>query len=179
MAWSCVAIVIAFAAHTGVIAETSWDLPPDSSQEAVRLELFAMPLCPYGRDALAALLRAAQEYPGEIKLDICYIAAERDAAAAVGPTRYLSSSGIDDVLAGIRAVVIEHLYPTAYLDYLRRGVARPSASWEEWALEENLDTKLIDAYCSSEQGLRWYEENTAVARTRQVASPDAPASCEG
>lgn len=161
------------------------------STDRVRLDLYVMPHCPFGRLAIQQLVPTVVAAPGQVDLYVRYIADEEDEqngaprAASVGRRRlscrgkatdgahgFLSLHGADEVEAGIRQVAVEELYPNRYLAYVLSRAKRLDVSWKEAMAELDIDVARIEAFADSDEGKAAYKKNIDEANVRGIhASP--------
>lgn len=163
------------------------------SPERVRVELFVMAHCPYGMRAEAALESALKAFGNGIDFRLHFIAQEAGKGSAptaplrphvpgretcesgtvYGTGRFLSLHGDAEVEEGIRQVVMMHLYPDRYYDYiLHRNENMGSPDWQASARRAGIDPERVAVAASGAEGEALFRDNIRRANRLGIqASP--------
>ena len=163
------------------------------SRKRVRVELFVMAHCPYGMRAEAALEPALKAFGDGIDFRLHFIAQEAGKESAPpaplrplepgrescesgtvhGTGRFLSLHGDAEVEEGIRQVVMMHLYPDRYYDYiLHRNEVMDSPDWQASARRAGIDPERVAVVASGAEGEALFRDNIRMANRLGIqASP--------
>ena len=159
----------------------------------VKVELFVMAHCPYGMRAEAALAPTLKAFGDGIDFRLHFIAQEAgkdpvpsaplrpltsqgescDSGMVFGTGRFLSLHGDAEVEEGIRQVVMMHLYPDRYYDYiLYRNEAINTPDWQTSARRAGMDPERVGAVTSGSEGDALFREN--ILRANQLGIKASP-----
>ena len=159
----------------------------------VEVELFVMAHCPYGMRAEAALASTVRAFGDAIDFRLHFIAQEAgDEPVPTGPLRplrrqsescesgavsgtgqFLSLHGDAEVEEGIRQVVMMHLYPDRFYDYiLHRNEDMESPDWQVSAGRAGIDPERVAEIASGVEGETLFREN--IRRANQLGVTASP-----
>lgn len=146
----------------------------------VEVELFVMAHCPYGMRAETALAPTVKAFGDGIDFRLHFIAQEAgkepvsagplrplrshgescESGAVSGTGRFLSLHGDAEVEEGIRQVVMMHLYPDRFYDYiLDRNENMESPDWQTSARRTGINPERVAEIAASEEGETLFREN--------------------
>ncbi len=159
----------------------------------VKVELFVMAHCPYGMRAEAALASTLKAFGDGIDFRLHFIAQEAgkgrvpsgslrpsqtqrescDSGMVFGTGSFLSLHGDTEVEEGVRQVVMMHLYPDRYYDYiLYRNEDIHSPDWQASARRAGMEPERVAAVASGADGEVLFRENILRANLLGIqASP--------
>ncbi|MDE2999308.1 MAG: DsbA family protein [Gemmatimonadota bacterium] len=162
----------------------------------VKVELFVMAHCPYGMRAEAALAPTVRAFGDGIDFRLHFIAQEAgkepvsagplrplrplrshgescESGAVSGTGRFLSLHGDAEVEEGIRQVVMMHLYPDRFYDYiLDRNENMASPDWQTSAGRAGIDAERVAEFTSGAKGETLFSEN--IRRSNQLGVRASP-----
>jgi len=133
----------------------------------IDIELFTMPMCPYGAEALKNILDIAKN-TNKISLHVYYIAETTGEENNLSLQSFQSLHGADEVLAGIIAVVVENFFPEKYMSFLENSVLYPEKRWEEWADFTRSELEMLAASLQTEDALYLYAENISESQKKSI-----------
>ena len=155
------------------------------------IELYWMPYCPYGIQAVQKLLKLSDTEKVEVHYH--YIAIDKlidnshlgknnassglagcDSFATTLPIgnytegRFYSLHGKAEVEEGVRQVIISKEYSKQWRSYLQRFVENPSEDWQERCRQVAVPVEKINQLVQSKQGEKWYAEDLRYARGKGI-----------
>ncbi len=162
-------------------------------ENRVKVELFVMAHCPYGMRAEATLAPTLQAFGDGIDFRLHFIAQEAgkgpvpsgpvhprqsqrescDSGQVFGTGSFLSLHGDAEVEEGIRQVVMMHLYPDRYYDYiLYRNEDVDSPDWQASARRAGIEPERVAEMASGADGEALFRDNILRANVLGIqASP--------
>lgn len=181
----------------GLVAEASGSdvmrARAGDSGSPVKVELFVMAHCPYGMRAESALAPAVRAFGDGIDFRLHFIAQEAgkepvsagplrplrshsescESSAVSGTGRFLSLHGDAEVEEGIRQVVMMHLYPDRFYDYiLDRNENIESPDWQTSAGRVGIDAERVAKMASGTEGEKLFGDN--IRRANQLGVRASP-----
>ena len=170
--------------------------PAGDAGSRIKVELFVMAHCPYGMRAEAALAPTVKAFGDGIDFRLHFIAQEAgketvpagplrplrsqsescESSAVSGTGRFLSLHGDAEVEEGIRQVVMMHLYPDRFYDYiLDRNENMESPDWQASARRAGINPERVAEIASGAEGEALFGEN--IRRANQLGVGASPTLC--
>lgn len=158
----------------------------------LRCELYWMPHCPYGQEALRSLFAVGASEKGFDSIELNYIANEHSAESGVSSSPVLDSSppsrgcqqatlpkrpdfrrfsslhGRTETEEAIRQVMICKQWPSQWKAYLRRFIENPSQSWKERCQMTGIPFEKVEKLMASDQADAWFSKNIRRSRDRGI-----------
>lgn len=170
--------------------------PAVDAGSRIKVELFVMAHCPYGMRAEAALAPTVAAFGESIDFRLHFIAQEAgkepepagpirplrplrsrgescESSAVSGSGPFLSLHGDAEVEEGVRQVVMMHLYPDRFYDYiLDRNGNMASPDWQTSATRAGIDAERVAEIASGAKGETLFREN--IRRANQLGVRASP-----
>ena len=131
----------------------------DHAPAVIHADLYIMPRCPYGLDALRQLLDLRREFGKTLELRVHFIGS-RDPVTAIKPPileDYHSLHGPEEVETTLACTLVSHLYPDRYISFLEALAQDDEISWRGAAGKVAIDIELLENQIKSPESALWLD----------------------
>jgi tetratricopeptide (TPR) repeat protein len=125
----------------------------------IHADLYIMPRCPYGLDALRQLLNLRREFGKTLELRVHFIGSRDPVTAAKPPVLadYHSLHGPEEVETTLASTLVSHLYPDRYFSFLEALAEDDENPWRGAAEKVSVDVELLENQIKSPDSVLWLD----------------------